>query len=183
MNQSRPWAPGEIERLFKLRPHFRCARQLVPYFKGRTAAAIANRLAVLGIPYSTAQEKWTQEDKELLDLYWNKKRLSASRCAKLLGCSRSAVIGKVHRMGLASRPSPIKRRQAVLVALDDRKQCAWLDGHSGDWKPCSAPAEDGKPYCTQHCQRAYRGFSLQTGKPNQMDTFSGKRRKTAGGRV
>jgi GcrA cell cycle regulator len=45
---------------------------------------------------------WTAERIELLTQLWSSKTMSASKIAKRLGpgCTRSAVIGKVHRLGL-----------------------------------------------------------------------------------
>jgi GcrA cell cycle regulator len=52
---------------------------------------------------------WTDERIALLKQYWEEGR-SASQIADVLGegLSRNAVIGKAHRLGLASRPSPLK---------------------------------------------------------------------------
>jgi GcrA cell cycle regulator len=52
---------------------------------------------------------WTDERIALLKQYWEEGR-SASQIAEVLGegLSRNAVIGKAHRLGLASRPSPLK---------------------------------------------------------------------------
>lgn len=51
---------------------------------------------------------WTDERVELLKELWGK-GLSASQIAvQLGGVSRNAVIGKAHRLGLESRPSPIR---------------------------------------------------------------------------
>lgn len=52
---------------------------------------------------------WTEERIALLKRYWDE-GLSASQIAEVMGegLSRNAVIGKAHRLGLASRPSPLK---------------------------------------------------------------------------
>ena len=52
---------------------------------------------------------WTDERIAALKQYWEEGR-SASQIAEVLGegLSRNAVIGKAHRLGLASRPSPLK---------------------------------------------------------------------------
>ena len=55
---------------------------------------------------------WTEERVEALKGYWTE-GLSASQIARLMGggVTRNAVIGKVHRLGLAARkPSPKKPR-------------------------------------------------------------------------
>ena len=51
---------------------------------------------------------WTDERIESLRTMWEK-GLTASQIAdELGGVSRNAVIGKAHRLGLKSRPSPVK---------------------------------------------------------------------------
>ncbi|RMF73585.1 MAG: global cell cycle regulator GcrA-like protein [Alphaproteobacteria bacterium] len=119
---------------------------------------------------------WTDEKIELLKKLWAK-GLSASQIAKELGdgISRNAVIGKVHRLGLKSRPSPVKSRsgkgkttagrrrktrekQVVrLLDLNDR-MCKWPIGHPNepDFHFCGKPVEPGFPYCTAHCDIAYQ---------------------------
>ena len=53
---------------------------------------------------------WTEARVELLRTLW-KEGLSASQIAERLGeVTRNAVIGKVHRLGLAARSSPQYRR-------------------------------------------------------------------------
>jgi len=50
--------------------------------------------------------EWTDERVQELKDLWNE-GLSASKIARMLrGVTRNAVIGKVHRLGLAGRPGP-----------------------------------------------------------------------------
>lgn len=52
---------------------------------------------------------WTNKSEARLTQIWNVEKLSAAECASVLGISRSAVMGKVHRLGLDRRaPSPVK---------------------------------------------------------------------------
>ena len=69
---------------------------------------------------------WTDERIAALKQYWEEGR-SASQIAEVLGegLSRNAVIGKAHRLGLASRPSPLKTGE----------------GKSGEAKPAKRKAE------------------------------------------
>lgn len=55
---------------------------------------------------------WTDERIEQLKAMWTK-GMTASQIAETLGgVSRNAVIGKAHRLGLQSRPSPVKSGDA-----------------------------------------------------------------------
>ncbi|PQM27085.1 GcrA cell cycle regulator [Sphingopyxis lindanitolerans] len=59
---------------------------------------------------------WTDERIEQLRNMWEK-GLTASQIAdELGGVSRNAVIGKAHRLGLKSRPSPVKATEKVAKA-------------------------------------------------------------------
>ncbi len=125
---------------------------------------------------------WTDEKIEKLKKLWEK-GLSASQIAERLGdgISRNAVIGKVHRLGLKSRPSPVKtarktgegekaaparkprarrrteERRVHLLDLTER-MCKWPIGHPGepDFHFCGKPSEPGLPYCAEHCAEAYQ---------------------------
>jgi GcrA cell cycle regulator len=68
---------------------------------------------------------WTDERIDRLKSMWEK-GLTASQIAdELGGVSRNAVIGKAHRLGLKSRPSPVK-------------------ANDGEAKPAAAPAPKPK---------------------------------------
>lgn len=67
-------------------------------YEGSASREICSRRDVLNTP-----PRWTAERTELLRRLW-KEGLSASQCAKQIGgITRNAVIGKVHRLGLAKR--------------------------------------------------------------------------------
>ncbi|WCL54789.1 GcrA family cell cycle regulator [Gimibacter soli] len=119
---------------------------------------------------------WTDERIELLKNLWDSGQ-SASQIAKELGegVTRNAVIGKAHRLGLKSRPSPVKadkpeapaapkrvekkeaKKLVTLLDLTDR-MCKWPHGHPGDedFHFCGKPSEPGMPYCASHCAEAYQ---------------------------
>ena len=64
---------------------------------------------------------WTDERIDQLKAMWEK-GLTASQIAdELGGVSRNAVIGKAHRLGLQSRPSPVKPNEAPKKAAPVRK--------------------------------------------------------------
>lgn len=118
---------------------------------------------------------WTDERIAKLSKLWDA-GLSASQIAEKLGegVTRNAVIGKAHRLGLASRPSPVKQdaskpakaakkaksakpSKVTLLDLNDR-MCKWPFGHPGDddFHFCGKKAEPGLPYCIGHCGEAYQ---------------------------
>lgn len=119
---------------------------------------------------------WTDDKITILQKLWEK-GLSASQIATELGdgVTRNAVIGKAHRLGLKSRPSPVKEapknnkaparssakpskaKHIGLLDLTDR-MCKWPIGHPGeaDFHFCGRPSNPGLPYCGEHCAEAYQ---------------------------
>lgn len=122
---------------------------------------------------------WTEERISDLIRLWEAGH-SASHIGKALGVSKNAVIGKAHRLKLPPRPSPIRRsarpkvpRPAPIakrvptvrpkpVFRATRPQhgapsCLWPFGDPGDadFHFCGAATIAGKPYCEEHCARAY----------------------------
>ena len=51
---------------------------------------------------------WTDERIEKLTKMWESGSTASQIAEELGGVSRNAVIGKAHRLGLKSRPSPVK---------------------------------------------------------------------------
>ena len=65
---------------------------------------------------------WTNEQVDQLREMWSE-GLTANEIAKKLGVTKNAIVGKVHRLCLKARPSPIKTKVAELkveeaVSLD-----------------------------------------------------------------
>lgn len=118
---------------------------------------------------------WTDDKIEELKALWGK-GLSASQIAGELGegFTRNSVIGKAHRLGLESRPSPVKSEAAKAKAPASRKKaadrprvglldltermCKWPLGHPGDadFHFCGTPSVPAMPYCPDHCREAYQ---------------------------
>jgi len=122
---------------------------------------------------------WTDERISDLTRLWDSGQ-SASHIGKVLGVSKNAVIGKAHRLKLPPRPSPIRRSpgpripkpapmakrtpkppsRPVFRATRPRHgapACLWPIGDPGDeaFHFCGAGTVPGKPYCDEHCARAY----------------------------
>lgn len=104
--------------------------------------------------------EWTPERIAALIALWNEE-LSTAEIGRRLGITKNAVIGKVHRLGLPQRrPSPKLKVETInVLRLDSLRagMCSWPIGEPGDatFHFCGAPAQDGKPYCTEHCAIAY----------------------------
>lgn len=128
---------------------------------------------------------WTEKRVTKLKKLWAK-GLSASQIADELGegATRNAIIGKAHRLGLSSRPSPVKGpppktekkpvkkakkaapkkpevveepKIVTILSLTDR-MCKWPIGHPGEdnFHFCGQRATPGQPYCAHHCSLAYQ---------------------------
>ncbi|MFQ5775516.1 MAG: GcrA family cell cycle regulator [Kiloniellaceae bacterium] len=129
---------------------------------------------------------WTDDRVAELARLWES-GYSASAIGRVLGVSKNAVVGKAHRLRLASRPSPIRRERRAPVRrripmlarpIEPRPvaapppppeprwtvrrvgkgpNCLWPigDPREPDFHFCAAPAVEGKPYCPEHCARAY----------------------------
>lgn len=128
---------------------------------------------------------WTDERIEQLKALWAE-GLSASQVARVLGgVTRNAVIGKVHRMGLALRgnpgttarqsprgqlrkflraPEPIPEPEperdpipGITIANVTDKQCRWPYGDPAkpDFHLCGHPTITLSPYCAHHARKAF----------------------------
>lgn len=65
---------------------------------------------------------WTDQMVEDLKVMW-KQGLTTAEIGKRLGVSKNSIVGKVHRLGLSGRPSPIKKKEdkATTPAPDVKK--------------------------------------------------------------
>ena len=123
---------------------------------------------------------WTPARVEQLTQLWKDGR-SASECARALGeTSRNAVIGKVHRLGLAGRPEPSRpsRRAQARPSVERPRPARWHApsprvfappvqeeaglatiqtlSHGGCHWPIGEPDAPGFTLCGRHrCRGAY----------------------------
>jgi GcrA cell cycle regulator len=79
---------------------------------------------------------WTDERIATLTKMWEGGATASQIADELGGVSRNAVIGKAHRLGLKSRPSPVKANEAKAAPKKDAATAA---------KPAAAPKPKPKP--------------------------------------
>ena len=120
---------------------------------------------------------WTEDKIKKLKKMWQVGKTTAE-IAKNLGMSKNSIIGKVHRLNLTARSSPIKTEPVLkkkappkkvgIVRLIDLKinTCRWPigDPKDEDFHFCGEPTVTGKPYCLVHCQEAYLNMASETEK-------------------
>ena len=123
---------------------------------------------------------WTPDRIKILMALWAE-GISTLEIGRRLGVTKNSVVGKVHRLGLPKRQSPISssprtprvtkpttpiriRPQTVPISANMVKMeklttgmCKWPEGEPGheDFRFCGQPAIENKPYCAIHCARAY----------------------------
>jgi GcrA cell cycle regulator len=130
----------------------------------------------------SASVQWDDKRLEKLKKLWEM-GLPISQIGEKLGVSRNAIAGKVHRMGLPKRQSPIaggnksgaspaRRKPEATPILNrsdlplklalrnitwSRSKCSWPigDPQSTDFHFCGDNVVTGKPYCNTHCFDAY----------------------------
>lgn len=115
-------------------------------------------------------EDWTSARVSALIAYWEE-GLTTSEIGRRLGVTKNAVIGKVHRLGLPKRrvSAAEKPKEVAVVTLDGLRagMCSWPEGDPGaeNFRFCAAPTVPGKPYCADHCAKAYvKGTKEKTTK-------------------
>jgi GcrA cell cycle regulator len=134
--------------------------------------------------------QWTNDRLKKLKTLWGK-GLSISQIGEELGVSRNAIAGKVHRLGLPKRQSPIsgkaKAKSAASATANpkvevaepenlplklalrkinwSRSRCSWPigDPKTTAFKFCGNEVVVGKPYCNDHCFEAYTTSREQGG--------------------
>lgn len=90
---------------------------------------------------------WTEERIATLQKMWEGGSTASQIAEELGGVSRNAVIGKAHRLGLKSRPSPVKanEKQAAAKKKPAPKQAAPKKPASVAVRPTPKPAPQRPP--------------------------------------
>ena len=124
---------------------------------------------------------WTPDRVKTLMALWAE-GISTLEIGRRLGVTKNAVVGKVHRLGLAKRGSPIKAKPTPpkeIIRMSELRpgMCLWPIGDPGDedFRFCGGEIIEGKPYCLEHCQKAY----VRPSKDDRRD----RQRRAAMGRT
>ena len=86
---------------------------------------------------------WTDERIDRLKHLWTNGMTASQIADELGGVSRNAVIGKAHRLGLQSRPSPVKPNEGPGEAesAPAAEAAARVERHEPEAEPQEAPSE------------------------------------------
>ncbi len=88
---------------------------------------------------------WTDERIDQLKAMWEKGMTASQIAEELGGVSRNAVIGKAHRLGLQSRPSPVKANEAPRKKAAAGRKAAPAAPKEADAPAAPAPAAASRP--------------------------------------
>lgn len=117
--------------------------------------------------------KWTPATINKLKELYLTKNYSASQIAQLLGFTKNAIIGKIHRLKLneektktttpVSNTAKISQQQKGKISLDniEYNMCVWpeeeLETDEGEklFLFCGEPVVAGKSYCKSHLSVVY----------------------------
>ena len=97
---------------------------------------------------------WTDERIDTLKSMWEKGMTASQIAEKLGGVSRNAVIGKAHRLGLQSRPSPVKPNEVEARPAPKAARPAPAPVARPAEPRAAAPAPKPVPAATQHAPPA-----------------------------
>jgi len=123
---------------------------------------------------------WTPDRVKILMALWAE-GIPTLEIGRRLGVTKNSVVGKVHRLRLTKRQSPInatprsprvaKPTQLIrmasltvpprgdMVKMEELTSgmCNWPEGEPGEdsLRFCGQPSVEGKHYCAGHCARAY----------------------------
>jgi GcrA cell cycle regulator len=123
--------------------------------------------------------EWNASELTTLRSMWLEQRTTATAISDALGTTRSAVLGKIRRLGLTRnvganrrkpprtmtapfpfiarakrKPPPVSRGPVHFRALEQH-HCRWMPGEVSTLMYCGAERSDGSPYCSHHTRISY----------------------------
>ena len=106
---------------------------------------------------------WTDERIDRLKELWSQGKTASHIADELGGVSRNAVIGKAHRLGLQSRPSPVKPNEPAPKAKARPREKA--EAASASQPRASAAEPDEPPFATDEADEAPATASESPAEP------------------
>ena len=110
---------------------------------------------------------WTDNMVESLKKMW-KQGMTTGEIGKKLGVSKNSVVGKVHRLKLDGRPSPIKKKEDIQSAAKNKPAVATTAAKPS--LPKTKPAEIQKPAQTAAPKIVATAPSPKTAHPQATPT-------------
>lgn len=92
---------------------------------------------------------WTEERIATLTKMWEGGATASQIADELGGVSRNAVIGKAHRLGLKSRPSPVKANEGKEASKKEPASAPAAKAKVKPKAPSPSPAAPARPAATQ----------------------------------
>jgi len=120
--------------------------------------------------YWKDKNPWTPElEERLITLAERGERYETIAAA--LGLNKNQVVGKAHRIGVASRRPGTPRARPPGPPVPRPKECQWPIGHPGQpgFRMCGKAAIWMKPYCPEHDALAH-GRNLHDTATNPVVT-------------
>jgi len=108
--------------------------------------------------YLRPESIWTEVLVRRLTALWRSGK-SAREIAVEMGVPKGAVVGKAHRLGLPAKTRVLHEKGiAAAGVMMPTQGCLWPLERPGEprFRFCGAPVVEGKPYCLEHAERAYR---------------------------
>lgn len=105
---------------------------------------------------------WTDERIGTLRTMWEAGQTASQIAEALGGVSRNAVIGKAHRLGLQSRPSPVVTKEEAKAAA---AKAATAAAPAPKPEPAPEPAGDAKPLAAAPAPADDVPFEVEPAKP------------------
>lgn len=107
---------------------------------------------------------WTDERIEQLKTMWTKGMTASQIAEELGGVSRNAVIGKAHRLGLQSRPSPVKANDGE----ETTRKAATPRAKPASAAPAAAPVAKPRPAPVRPAAAPAMPATPRSTNPDQM---------------
>lgn len=174
MKEKKKWTPKEEKLLLELHAKGK-GRLAIAALLGRSKLSVKAKLEMLDAPPSFYKKEspWSPEKIEELKTHWGK-GTGTKQIACLLGMTKSAIIGKAHRLRLKSRlglpilkseakrtepkpkvppPEPIFTNGLGIMELN-KGSCRWPSGDPVTF--CPEPNDGKHVYCAYHSDKAFQ---------------------------